>query len=196
MNVENYKKFLDIFMQDINAMFEHQKDYICCKEGCAHCCEYGEYPFTEVEFKFLMIGYEKLAPEIKEIVKKNCKNITPDENGYYVCPFLIGKKCSVYDNRALVCRTFGLLNREADGRVNGPFCGKLGLNYSKVYDKETKELLTDVIEENHYKNLPRVFNLDITNIRTLGLVKELGIEFGEQKALREWLEIYAKSENS
>ena len=50
----------------------------------------------------------------------------------------------------------------------------------------------NVIEENHYKNLPRVFNLNISNIRKLNLVKELEIDFGEQKSLLEWLENYAK----
>ena len=189
---KNYKKFLEIFQQDIDAMFAHQKDYICCKEGCAHCCEYGEYPFTETEFLYLMDGYEKLDEQTKIIVQKNISEIKKDEKGYYQCPFLINKKCSVYDNRGLVCRTFGLLNQEPDGKVNGPFCGKLGLNYSKVYDKETKQLLMNVIEENHYKNLPRVFNLNISNIRKLNLVKELEIDFGEQKSLLEWLANYAK----
>lgn len=192
MDFDNYKKFIDILSLDLDAMFEHQKDYIFCKEGCSYCCEYGEYPFTEIEFNYLMEGYKKLDDETKKIVRDNINNINKDEKGYYVCPFLINKKCSVYNNRGIVCRTFGLLNKEADGKVNGPFCGKLGLNYSNVYDKETKELLLDVIEENQYKNLPRVFNLDITNIRKLDLVKELGIEFGEQKPLEEWLKKYAK----
>ena len=192
MNFDNYKKFIDILSQDLDAMFEHQKDYIFCKEGCSHCCEYGEYPFTEIEFNSLTEGFKNLDKKTQNIILDNFKNIKKDEKGYYVCPFLINKKCSVYDNRGIVCRTFGLLNKEADGKVNGPFCGKLGLNYSNVYDKETKELLLDVIEEMQYKNLPRVFNLDINNIRKLDLVKELGIEFGEQKPLEEWLKEYAE----
>lgn len=192
MNFDKYTKFIDILNKDLEAMFEHQKDYIFCKEGCSYCCEYGEYPFTEIEFNYLMDGYKKLNEETKKIIVKNIKNIQKDKNGYYKCPFLIDKKCSVYNNRGIVCRTFGLLNKEADGKVNGPFCGKLGLNYSNVYDKETKELLINVIEENHYKNLPRVFNLNINNFRELDLVKELGIEFGDQKSLEKWLKEYAK----
>ena len=192
MEFTSYENFLNILTQDLDAMFEHQKDYIFCKEGCSYCCEYGEYPFTEIEFKYLIEGFKKLDKNTQDIIIDNIKNIKKDENGYYICPFLINKKCSVYNNRGIVCRTFGLLNKEADGKVNGPFCGKIGLNYSNVYDKETKELLMNVIEENQYKNLPRVFNLDITNIRELDLVKELGIEFGEQKPLDEWLKEYAE----
>ncbi len=188
----NYEKFLEILTQDLDAMFEHQKDYIFCKEGCSYCCEYGEYPFTEIEFNYLIEGFKKLDKNTQDIIIDNIKNIKKDEKGYYVCPFLINKKCSVYANRGIVCRTFGLLNQEADGKVNGPFCGKLGLNYSNVYDKETKKLLMDVIKENHYQNIPRVFSLDITNIRKLDLVKELGLEFGEQKPLEEWLKEYAE----
>ena len=192
MKFDNYNSFLNILNQDLEKMFEHQKNYIFCKEGCSYCCEYGEYPFTEIEFNYLIEGFKKLDNNTKDIIIKNIKNIKKDEKGYYTCPFLINKKCSVYANRGIVCRTFGLLNQEADGRVNGPFCGKLGLNYSNVYDKETKKLLMDVIKENHYQNIPRVFNLDITNIRKLDLVKELGIEFGEQKPLEEWLKEYAE----
>ena len=196
MNINNYEKFLEIFMQDIDAMFEHQKDFICCHEGCAYCCEYGEYPFTEIEFRYLLEGFNKLDKSTKSVILNNIKKINLDENEYYTCPFLIDKKCTVYKHRAIVCRTFGLLNRESDGRVNGPFCGKLGLNYSKVYDKETKQLLMDVITQNNYKNLPRVFNLNIDNIRNLNLVKELGIQFGQQKSLYSWLKEYLSDSNS
>ena len=184
--MENYKQFLDMLSQDLDAMFEHQKDYIFCKEGCSHCCENGEYPFTEIEFDYLLEGYKSLDEETRKIVDENIKNITPDENGYYVCPFLINKKCSVYEYRAIVCRTFGLINTE-NGKVSGPFCGKLGLNYSNVFDPVTKELRFDIIEEKGYTSIPRVFNLEISNIRTLPQVKELGIEFSAQRPLREWI---------
>lgn len=187
MNLENYEKFLNIFTEDITAMFNHQKDFICCREGCSHCCEYGEYPFTDIEFEYLMQGYEKLDSDTKEKIKRNIKNLKFDEQNYYVCPFLIDNKCSVYNHRGITCRTFGLLNQEEDKKINGPFCGKMGLNYSEVFDKETKQIKFDVINEKNYKHLPRVFNLNITNIRKLDLVKELNLEFGYQKALVEWL---------
>jgi len=187
MGLKEYENFLEIFTGDIEAMFEHQKDYISCKEGCSHCCEYGEYPFTEIEFQYLIEGYNQLDSEVKETIKKNFKDIKLNEEGYYVCPFLIDKKCSVYNNRGLTCRTFGLLNQEEDKRVNGPFCGKMGLNYAEVYDKETKQLLFDVIRKKQYKHLPRVFNLNISNIRNLNMIKELGIEFSEQRPLKDWL---------
>ena len=190
MNFIKYREFLDIFMQDIDAIFEHQKDYIFCKEGCSHCCEYGEYPFTQLEFEYLMQGYETLDETTKLQIQENIKNIKQDDVGYYICPFLINKRCSVYTHRALVCRTFGLLNKENDGRVNGPFCGKMGLNYSNVFDKNTKELLPDIIKKNNYKNMPKVFDMNITNIEKLDLVQELNIEFGEQKALLDWLREY------
>ena len=195
MDFIKYKEFLDIFMQDIDAIFEHQKDYIFCKEGCSYCCEYGEYPFTRLEFEYLLQGYNSLNEPTKQIILENIENIKQDSEGYYVCPFLINKKCSVYENRALVCRTFGLLNKE-DGKVNGPFCGKIGLNYSNVFDKDTKELLPDVIKKNNYKHIPRVFDMSIENIQKLDLVNELGIVFSEQKALLEWLIEYGyKSRN-
>ena len=63
--------------QDLDAMFEHQKDYIFCKEGCSHCCENGEYPFTEIEFDYLLEGYKSLDEGTRKIVDENIKNITP-----------------------------------------------------------------------------------------------------------------------
>ena len=71
------------------------------------------------------------------------------------------------------------LKRKADGGESHP-CGA------------PQQPAEAFIEENHYKNLPRVFNLNISNIRKLNLVKELEIDFGEQKSLLEWLVNYAK----
>lgn len=186
--LRSYEKFLEVLTLDLNDMFEHQKDYIFCKEGCSYCCESGEYPFTDVEFDYLMEGYNKLDEETKKIIRTNFKNIVKDEKGYYTCPFLINKKCSVYFNRALICRTFGLINLESDGRISGPFCGKMGLNYSNVYDPDTKRILPENIAKNNFKSMPKVFNLSISNIRKLDFIKQLGIEFGEQKSLYEFLE--------
>lgn len=186
-NLSNYEKFLEILSQDLEMMFEHQKDYICCREGCSFCCENGEYPFTEIEFEFLMQGFNNIDNKLQQKIKDNISKISLDKKGFYTCPFLINKKCAVYKNRGIVCRTFGLISKDVNGHVDGPFCGKLGLNYADVYDKETKKLRMDIVESKGYKNLPRIFSLDISNIRKLDLVKELNIEFSPQKSLIEWL---------
>lgn len=190
MNFENYESFLNILMQDIEAIFEHQKDFIFCKKGCTHCCQNGEYPFTEIEFKYLLQAFKNLNQNTKDIITNNIKNLKQNEQGYYSCPFLINNSCSVYQQRGLVCRTFGLLIENASGKIEGPFCGKLGLNYSNIYDKETKLLQINKIENNEFKKLPKAFKLDISNIINLSLVKDLDLEFGEQKSLLQWLEEY------
>lgn len=189
MNFENYSKFMNILGEDLHAMFEHQKEYICCKEGCAYCCSEGEYPFTEIEFNYLMEGYKNLDRDIQDEIKQNYQNIKEDDKGYYCCPFLLkDNKCAVYNNRGLVCRTFGLINTGENGKGEVPFCINKGLNYSEVYDTSTKMISMEAVIQKGYKTLPKIFNLTVNNINELDLVKQLGIEFKNQKKLKQWLD--------
>ena len=63
-----YKQYLNTITKVLNEYFEDQKEYICCKVGCAHCCQHGQYPFSDLEFKYLLLGFLQL-----DIEKKNKK---------------------------------------------------------------------------------------------------------------------------
>jgi len=195
--INAYKKYLEIIHERmLKKYFNQQKDYIFCKEGCSHCCEKGQYPFSALELKYLMLGYNKLSQEEKDIIQQKIEQIITNAKSaknkvfLHECPFLINKKCSVYDYRGIICRTHGLLffiNNENGESINKiPYCVNYGLNYSNVYDKETKTISTELWGKSGIEEEPVAYNLSLKFLLNNVLTKELGLDFGEEKALVDW----------
>ena len=188
---KRYEIFLGMLMKELNRMFSNQTDFIKCKEGCSYCCEKGEYPFSQIEFEYLMKGYEALPEEIKTTIKENITKINNEreqnksENFMYECPFLINKRCSVYENRGIICRTFGLLCEHDDGRYTIPFCHEMGLNYSNVYDKDLGQISEELSAK--YETEPSAYRISRNTIQNLSIAKNLNIEWGESKSLIDYL---------
>ena len=188
MTIENYKIFLESIDSDLNKIFEHQKEYIFCKEGCAHCCKNANFPMSELEYNFLMLCYNELSDDIKNQIQKNiqvAKNC--EDKNHYDCPFLINNKCSVYTNRPLVCRAFGVLTQDAKGTPSFPFCTTIGLNFSQIYDEKEKRLSLELYDKGNFKVFPKIFRLSNSVIMNLPYAKELGINFGEAKRMIDFL---------
>ncbi len=193
--IENYKKYLNMVTEKINGFFEKQKPYIFCHKGCAKCCKNAQFPFTEIEFRYLMNGYNKLSQETKSVILKNIKNTIQDKKSSnkkpytYNCPFLINDSCSVYEYRGIICRTFGLLTLgKEDKDTQIPFCALEGLNYSNVYEKETQ-----MISKKKFQNLgidiePTYFHVAYDFLTEPEFGKGYGFEFGKTKALIDWFE--------
>lgn len=179
MNFENYEIFLKSIDIDLKKIFEYQKEYIFCKEGCSLCCKQGDYPISEIEFKYMMNGYNKLNSNIKEQIKQNIKEVKKGDTESYICPFLLNNKCSIYNNRPFVCRAFGVLTEDANGNPCFPFCSAQGLNFSQIYDKENKRLSTLLVEKNKFKVFPKIFRLNNKVLMNLPLAKQLNIKFGK-----------------
>lgn len=190
-----YKQYLNTLRNTIDKYFEEQQEYICCQKGCAYCCETGQYPVSDIEFNFMLLGFFKIEPnERQEVIKRikalkeEYKNAENKKDFMHRCPFLSeNKECLIYDYRALICRVFGLLTLHESGEYTIPFCQELGLNYSKVYDSKKKKFDYKKIEELGYKNMP---NAHRTNLRSLTAPELFGddpINFGEIKPLIEWL---------
>ncbi len=184
---ENYEKFLDVVGRDLNRIFEFQKEYIHCKQGCSYCCRKGDYPISRIEYEYLMEGFEKLDYNLKEQIKANIKKTKQDNQESYICPFLIDDSCSLYNYRPLVCRTFGVLTEDSSGNPSFPFCATKGLNFSEIYDKEKNHLSVELVEKNHFKVFPRIFRLNNKVIMNIPLAKELNIDFGEAKKMIDFL---------
>ena len=183
----NYKVFLDILQGDLLAIFEHQKEYVCCKEGCSLCCESGNYPITNLEAEFLKEGYTSLPEELKKEISLKITKLKENPQEMYECPFLINKRCSVYEHRPLICRTFGVLSSKSSGGYTVPFCQEEGLNYADVYIGEKRTFDWDKIKEKGYIHPPRPFNLSLKSLIAMDIVKELGLEFGEIKKMIDYL---------
>lgn len=185
-----YEYFITVITEEIGKMFEYQKEYICCHNGCSGCCEQGMYPFAELEFEYLKQGYDELAPEIKEKVKANVQALKQEYKGehfMYKCPMLIDGSCVVYKNRGMICRTFGLITENSEGNLTVPYCAGEGLNYSKVYDVESKKIYEEKVKELGYEVLPKAYNLSRKNLMNLSLAQNLQLDFGESRMLLEWL---------
>lgn len=191
-----YQYYIETITNEIHSLFEYQKEYICCKEGCSGCCEHGEYPFSELEFEYLKLGYLTLPYETRLEVEKNIKELVEtykkeknnSEHFLHKCPFLVNGSCCVYKYRGIICRTFGLITENSEGNLTVPFCSSEGLNYSKVYDEKNKKIISEEeIVALGYKVMPKPYNLSRNNLMNLSLVKKLELNFGESKTLIDWL---------
>lgn len=198
IQIENYLQFLRVLNIRLNEHFENQKEYIHCKEGCSHCCKNGQYPCSKLEFEFLKFGFQQLPLDVREKIVNNIIKIKQENNNqekfYYECPFLIDNKCSVYNFRMIICRTFGLayhINDPKTGKTHlkSPFCMEIGLNYSEVYDSGTSTFSMEKFKKSGYKQEPLAYNLSTNYIKTEFGEKMMDINFGEEKALIDWFDV-------
>lgn len=198
----NYQKYLDMLTKKLEGFFERQKPYIFCQKGCAKCCADAQFPFTEIEFKYLMTGLNALPLPTQNHIKSNAKKILHDKRRYekkwtfgkkkpfiYTCPCLINNSCAVYNHRGIICRTFGLLSKTPEMKgSNVPFCAMQGLNYSSVYDNDKKMISTEMYKQSGLTVEPVAYNVDYEFLIDNDFAKGYGFEFGQVKPLVEWFE--------
>ena len=170
-----YSEFLKELDEYLSKLFEEQKQYICCKKGCSACCEQGDYPFSRLEYDFIMIGFSKLPVKIQLKIKENIKDIKGKKS--YKCPFLIDKECCMYERRGIVCRTHGLAYLK-NGIVKLPECANEGLNYSSVFNSDTKEILI---------NNPINISLRTDDLFKSNMAQKYDLQCGEIRRLSDWL---------
>ena len=176
--LKRYEKFLEKFDKKMEKYFEEQCEFIKCKPGCCSCCEVGEYPFSRLEAEYLMSGYIKLDKRVQQKIKKEINQIKQNNLKYYKCPFLQEKKCVLYNYRGIVCRTHGLAWYDYDEeKIKLPYCVNLGLNYGKVFDRETGE----VFLQNPVKE-----RLTIDSILRSPEAESYELECGEIRPLIKW----------
>lgn len=164
--MNNYRKFLKEFDRKLENYFNQHKEHVHCKIRCSSCCENGDYPLSQIELEYLMLGYINLDNETKIKVQKNIKSI--QKGGQ--CPFLIEKKCSIYEYRPIICRVHGLAYIISNNRVKVPYCVYENKNYSKVYNNG--EITINPIPE----------NLDTPNVLK-------NFDYGEIRNLYDWIKI-------
>ena len=176
--LQRYEKFLEKLDKRLEKYFEEQCEFIKCKSGCSACCEVGEYPFSRLEIEYLMSGFVNLPFGIKHKIKEDIKHLKQENPKLYRCPFLINNMCGLYKYRGIVCRTHGLAwYDESENRIRLPYCVNIGLNYSKVFDRETGEVfLQNPIRE----------RLRIDSILKSPQAKSYQIECGEIRPLIRW----------
>lgn len=187
---KNYLKFLEYLSGNLNRYFEAQSPFIKCKIGCSKCCSNGDYPFSEMEINLLKIGFDKLDEETQKVILDKIKQIIDEKENYageksftYECPFLIDNKCSVYDYRGLICRTFGLIYIKEGSNMQIPFCAYEGLNYSNVLDKEKDMLVEEKLKELGIKEEPKAYNIHYDFLTSERVGDSFGFKFGRRGSL-------------
>ena len=200
----SYKAYLTIVQERmIDKYFEEQKPYICCKAGCSYCCQHGQYPMTELELSYLMLGFKLLPFEMQAKIRDNFVKLkaryeffkqhhggTKDHPIFmHRCPFLVDDKCSVYDYRAMICRTPGLLFFVEENGVQKnkiQYCAHYRSNYSNIYDEETETLSDKKMKALGLTQEPLAYNLSLKTLFKKELTDNFDFEFGEVKALIDW----------
>lgn len=182
--IGNYEKFLNELDKKLEDFFDKQKDYICCKKGCAICCSKGDYPYSQLEFTYLTQGFINLPNDLKLIIQKNIQKLLEEKQSYkgerfeHKCPFLINDECSVYKYRGIICRTFGLCYYDdVKDYVRLPGCVYDGLNYSNVFDKNSNTL-----------NIDKIIKLNLRTDKILQSkdAKKYNLEMGEIRPILDW----------
>jgi Fe-S-cluster containining protein len=95
----------------VDRMGKALRPHVACESGCSQCChmntmiyEHEAKRLAEVSGRQMTaLPYRPLDVVFAEGAKYN----------FLPCPFLVNKKCSVYDDRPLVCRVHHSLSNSA-----------------------------------------------------------------------------------
>lgn len=194
-DLTKYKQYLNTLDQVLTKYFDDQKEFIFCQKGCSHCCEEGTYPLSELEYAYLLLGFFKIPPvEQRKVIqriqklKEEYKKTEDKKNFHHRCPFLSEDKvCTVYEHRALICRTFGLLTITSEGKCVVPFCNDLGLNYSNVFNYERRGIDFELVKKLGCKSKPKPYNTNLRTLMSPSMFEGEPIDFGEVKTMMEFL---------
>lgn len=192
--IENYIKYLDFINKKLDCFFKAQSPYIFCKKGCTKCCEDGEYPFSKIEIDYILQGFSKLPKKTQKIILENVNKVKSEKQKckkipfMYKCPFLIKNKCSVYEYRGLICRTFGLIAipNKINNKPQIPFCAYYNLNYSNVIEKETGIISTEKFKKLNIIQVPLAYNVSYKFLTDKDFEELYNFKFGDKKALIDW----------
>jgi len=191
--MENYLVYLKFLQEKLSSFFEKQKQYIFCKKGCGECCKHAQFPFSQIEFIYLLKGIENLNDETLARVLENIKQTKQQkaefegEKFLYDCPFLIDNVCCVYENRGIICRSFGLMTISDNNTWRVPFCFHNGLNYSNVMEDDGSKISKEKFKKLNVKEEPLAFNVHYKFLTDKVFEQKYNFKFGEERPLIDWL---------
>ena len=192
-----YQSYLEKLNSDLDTYFSEQQEFIKCKKGCSICCKSSYYPVSELEHEYIKICFkEKLSEGQQEEVRQKTLQIMRDRREFlvnnsnifdfsYECPFLLDNSCSIYEYRALLCRSHGLIYKDVDkaNKLNFPYCVKLGHNYADIWDSEKNTISIEKMKALDMKVNPEIFDLSYSTMMN----DAEGVEFGDVRMLFEWI---------
>jgi Fe-S-cluster containining protein len=137
---ETYTRILDRADDFFRSVSESQRQNLQCGRGCSLCC-YGLFEIGSGDVPLIAEGLEKRHPSRRKMIIRrsqeivqssnhpDLRNCSADEKESFFertastpCPNLNERgECLMYENRPLVCRTFGLPLRNGDEYI-GDIC--------------------------------------------------------------------------
>lgn len=196
--LDKYRQFLEKLDIELSNYFGEQCNYVFCKEGCYDCCQMGQYPMSQIEFEYLKVAYKALPLEKTKIVDSRVKKLKKEyekhknkscsKNFEHACPFLVGRSCCIYQNRPIICRTFGLIKsaKMLDGTEVAilPDCLHKGLNYSNVFNFLKNDFGDEKIAQ--FKDCTPPMTYDIS-LQSIYEKNQNNIDFSYRKTMIEFL---------
>ncbi|MEM9462704.1 MAG: YkgJ family cysteine cluster protein [Myxococcota bacterium] len=104
------------------AAMQRSPEAMQCRVGCARCC-HQRFGVFEVEAHRLRAALARLArhdPQKRERVRRQAD----DPDAMHHCALLVDDRCTVYEQRPMICRTHGLptLVRDPEGGASLQGC--------------------------------------------------------------------------
>ena len=156
---QTYTRILDRADAFFRSVTEAQPQNLQCGRGCSLCC-YGLFEIGSGDVPLIAEGLAKLHPSRRKMVVRRAQEIvassqhpslrecSPGEKEAFFertaatpCPNLNDRgECVMYENRPLVCRTFGLPLRDAAEYI-GDICE---LNFGEASQLEREAAAWDL----------------------------------------------------
>lgn len=124
-----------------------------CQSGCSACCR-RHFSVFPVEADQLAEAVRELEPRTAARVAGQSSKVLEEPHSFPDCPLLVDERCSVYENRPVICRTHGApILVEEDGESFLDVCplnfrepeSLSGLPSESVMSLETLNLLLTAI---------------------------------------------------
>ncbi len=94
--------------------------HVVCRKGCDMCCQ-RRFSVFSVEAYWIARAYRQLPARTQHLIREPRAH----------CPFLVDHACSIYADRPIICRTYGLpaATSDDDGQRSVSWCE---LNFTEL----------------------------------------------------------------
>ncbi len=97
MILRYYRQLVEQVEKWTAEMVQRYKPHLMCRKGCDLCCQ-RKFTVTAVEAYNIARRFRELPSSTQKAIRKEKTS----------CAFLIKGACSIYDQRPMICRTYGL----------------------------------------------------------------------------------------
>lgn len=114
-----------------------------CKAGCSQCCKPGLSVFgiEGAKIEQALNALRNSAPALRQKVRDQGQKALAHPDAQNACPLLVDDRCTVYEQRPLICRSHGLPIR----RKESPDIQNCELNFQQSPPQTASILALDAL---------------------------------------------------